>query len=432
MSIAGVLLPTHRTGSNAFTTWLLGQQRITLREGTVRWRDSQRAAPEIAFKRLQLAIRNEESRHRLSLQAPADGDVLHGPLDFRTDFRHEPFSAMGAPANWTGRLYYLSTGSVDLPTLARYIRIPLTMYGGCIDNRIWLDFARGQLQGGIGRIAGRRYRPARGRHSAASRSAHWPLRLDAAEARRHVHAESHDLYAELGQQALSDGTPISRLLASKTLQGVYRPAAVGKGQMFRAAGDRVDLGILAEFLRALPLPARVQNEFVRFNPRGQIADYTIYTEHAPPKIEEDAKHQREQGDAPLLHYAFKSELQGISVQAQEPPPGLTVNNHPRAGIPGVENLWGKVDANEAQGSIDIDTKNAAVTIPGAFDDQRLTFDALKGHARWTASDNPAPGMTHRAFTIQLDTLHLKTPDAESEVKSPRRTGIRAASAAISI
>lgn len=70
-----------------------------MRDGTLRWRDAERAAPEIAFKRLHLAIVNDGTRHRLALKAPADGEVLHGPLDFRADFRHQPFSAMGAPAN---------------------------------------------------------------------------------------------------------------------------------------------------------------------------------------------------------------------------------------------------------------------------------------------------------------------------------------------
>ena len=69
-----------------------------LRDGTLRWRDAQRDAPELALKRIRLAILNDGIRHRLALQAPADGDVLHGPLDFRADFRHAPFAAIGTPA----------------------------------------------------------------------------------------------------------------------------------------------------------------------------------------------------------------------------------------------------------------------------------------------------------------------------------------------
>ncbi|MDR5853637.1 AsmA-like C-terminal region-containing protein [Caballeronia sp. LZ062] len=414
ITVAGVPIPTHRTGSNAFTTWLLGQEHILLRDGTLRWRDAERAAPEIAFKRLRLTIMNDGLRHRMALAAPPDGDVLHGPLDLRADFRHEPFSAMGAPANWTGRLY-VSTGPLDLPTLARYVKMPFAIYDGRVENRIWLNFARGQLQTANGDLAG---------GNIALRVRATQPRLDLPVARFGWTVDKKDgaytlnlsnLRAELGQPAFDDGTPVARLLTSQTLSATYRPAAVNVGQLFRVTGDQVDLGILAEFTRALPVPARVLNELVRFNPRGQIANYTIYTERVPPRSEDEVKRQREKGDAKLLHYAFKGELQGISVQAQEPPPGLTANNHPRAGIPGIENLWGAVDANESQGSISIDTKNAAVTIPGAFDDPRLLFDSLQGHATWTVADAIAPGELRRAFTIHLDTLRVKNADAEGEI-----------------
>ncbi|BAN22148.1 putative membrane protein [Caballeronia insecticola] len=414
LSVAGVPLPTHRTGSNAFTTWLLGQDNILLRDGTLRWRDAERAAPEIAFKRLHLTIINDGTRHRLALKAPADGDVLHGPLDLRADFRHQPFSAMGAPANWTGRLY-ASTGPVDLPTLARYVKLPFQMFSGLVNNEVWLNFAGGQLQNASGQLNGATI----GLRVRASQP-----RLDLPVARFGWSIEKKDteytlnlsnLHAELGQLPLDDGTPVSRVLVSRLLSATFRPPSVGHGQLLRLTGDSVDLGILAEFVRALPVPTRVLNELVRFNPRGQVANYTIYTERAAPKSEDEAQRQRQKGDAALLHYAFKGELQGISVQAQEPPPGLTINNHPRAGIPGVDNLWGVVDANEKEGRITIDTKNAAVIIPGAFDDPRLTFDSLRGNARWTVADAIAPGEQRRAFKIHLDTLHVKNADAEGEV-----------------
>ncbi|SAK44503.1 hypothetical protein AWB77_00720 [Caballeronia fortuita] len=414
LSVAGVPIPAHRTGSNAFTTWLLGQDNILLRDGTLRWRDAQRAAPEIAFKRLHLAIINDGTRHRLALKAPADGDVLHGPLDFRADFRHQPFSAMGAPANWTGRLY-LSTGPVDLPMLARYVKLPFQLYTGRINNQIWLNFAGGQLQNATGELTGAnvalRVRATQPRLDLPIARFGWSVERQDTE----YTLDLSDLHAELGQTPLDDGTPVARLLVSRSLTATYRPPGVGKGQLVRLTGDTVDIGILAEFARALPVPAKVLNELVRFNPRGQVSNYTIFTERAAPKTEEEAQAQRKKGDAPLVRYAFKGDLEGLSVQAQEPPPGLTINNHPRAGIPGVENLWGRVDANEKEGNIVIDTKNVAVIIPGAFDDPRLTFDSLKGNARWNVADAIAPGELRRAFTIHLDTLRVKNADAEGEV-----------------
>lgn len=414
LSVAGVPIPTRRTGESAFMTWLLKQQTIVLHDGTLRWRDAERAAPELALKRIRLAVFNDGIRHRLALQAPADGDILHGPLDFRADFRHQPFSAIGVPAHWTGRAY-VTTGPVDLPMLARYVKIPFEMYSGRIDNRIWLNFAGGMLQSASGDLSGGnialRVRPTQPRLDLPIAQFGWTLAKNDTE----YTLSLSDLHAELGQAPLPDGTPVSRLLASKTLTATYRAASAQRGQVFGVSGDRIDLGILAEFARALPLPRKVLTQLVLFNPQGQVADYTLHAERAAPKTDEEAKELQAKGEAlPLLRYTLKGDLQGISVQAQEPPPGLTANNHPRAGIPGVENLWGKIDADQTQGSITIDTKNAAVTIPGAFDDPRLTFDSLEGRAAWTIADAPAPGEPRKAFTVRVETLRVKNADAEGE------------------
>ena len=104
LRVAGVPSRRNAPATTRFTTWLLRQQAIVLRDGTLRWRDAERDAPEIALQ--APPARDPQRRlpdHRLALQAPADGELLHGPLDFRAHFRHQPFAAIGMPINWTGR-----------------------------------------------------------------------------------------------------------------------------------------------------------------------------------------------------------------------------------------------------------------------------------------------------------------------------------------
>jgi uncharacterized protein (TIGR02099 family) len=410
--VAGVPIPTRHKGNDAFTTWLLKQQSIVLHDGILRWRDAERSAPELALRRIKLLILNDGLHHRLALQAPADGQLLHGPLDFRADFQHEPFSAMGRPANWKGRAY-VSTGPVDLPMLVRYIKTPFVMYGGRVDNRIWLDFAYGKLETAAGELTGAdiglRVHATQPRLDMPIANFSWAL-----DQRDNEYTlQLGNLRAELGQPPMEDGTPVTRLLALHTLTGRYRPASVNRGLMFGVSGDRVDLGILNEFARALPLPTRFLNNLLRFNPRGIITNYTMETERGAPKTESEAREQTEKGTGDPTRYTFKGNLEGVSVQAQEPPPGLTINNHPRAGIPGVENLWGTVDADQDHGSATIDTKNTAITIPGVFDDPRLTFDTITGHLTWTVAD--APGQPHKAFTAHVDRLRVKNADAEASL-----------------
>jgi uncharacterized protein (TIGR02099 family) len=414
LSVAGVPLPTKRTGNNAFSTWLLTQQAVVLRDGTLRWRDAGRPAPELALRNIEVLVRNDGLRHQLALRAPADDTLLHGPLDFRADFRHEPFSTIGHPSNWTGKAY-LSTGPVDLPILARYIKTPFVTYSGRFDNRIWIDFAGGKLQTAGGDLTGSnvalRVRPTQPRLDLPIASFGWTLALRDDEYTLHL----DDLRAEFGQAPLADGTPVSRLLALRTLTGHFRPASVNHGLSFGVSGDLVDLGILTEFARALPLPSRAQNVLLRYNPRGFVANYTIETERAAPKTAEEAREQQEQGKGEPMRYTFRGDLEGVSVQAQEPPPGLTINNHPRAGIPGVENLWGRIDADQDHGSATIDTKNTAITMPGVFDDPRLTFDAITGNITWTLAE--APGQPHKAITAHVDSLHVRNADADASLSA---------------
>ncbi|APR36890.1 YhdP family phospholipid transporter [Paraburkholderia sp. SOS3] len=417
LSVAGVPLPSGHTGNDTFSTWLLRQQAMVLRGGTLRWRDAQKKnVPEIALQNIRLAILNDGDEHRFALQAPADGKVLSGPLDFRAHFRNARVGAMGKPINWSGSAY-LSTGPVDLPTLARYIDFPISTYAGRIDNAIWVEFAEGRILSATGELSGSdialRVRPTQPKLDVPVARFSWTFAHEADE----YTLQLHNLRAELGQPPLSDGTPVTRALAFSTLNGRFRKQSVQHGQLISFSGDRVDLGILAEFSRALPLPRRLLNNLVRFNPRGIVSNYTIEVERDKPDSGEAASERAETGAEPVIHYTFKADLQGISVAAQEPPPGLTARGHPRAGIPGFENLWGSVDANEKQGSLTLDTQKAAITLPGVFDDPRLTFDRLQGKGTWTVAQSIAPGDRHKAFKVDVSELTVANADTSAKASA---------------
>ncbi|WP_144144564.1 YhdP family protein [Paraburkholderia sp. BCC1884] len=408
MSVAGVPIPTRHSGNDTLSTYLLRQQAIVVRGGVLRWRDAEHDAPELALRDIRIAILNDGYEHRLALQAPADGHVLHGPIDFRTHFRHAPLSAIGKPINWAGQVY-MSTGPVDLPTLARYINLPIETFAGRIDNAIWADFADGRMTSASGQLAGTdiamRVRPTQPKLLVPMANFSWRVEADQGDYK----VQLSNMHAELGQPPLDDGTPLTRTLVFDALDGRYRTATQQRGQLLSVSGDRVDLGILAEFSRALPLPRRLLNNLVRFNPRGLVANYVIEVERGKPESGEAGSDRYPTGAEPIERYRFKGDLQGISVAAQEPPPGLTPLNHPRAGIPGIENLWGTVDADENHGSALLDTSNVAITLPGVFDDPRLKLDHLHGRADWTITPK-APGENHPAFTVKLADFGVSNAD----------------------
>ncbi|PUA78459.1 DUF3971 domain-containing protein [Burkholderia sp. AU29985] len=413
LSIAGVGVPTTRGGNDTFSTWLLKQEAIVLRSGTLRWRDAQHDAPELALSGIRLAVLNDGRTHKAALQAPANGTLLLGPLDFRARFTHRPLAPIGKPSNWTGDAY-LSTGPVDLQTLSRYIDMPLTIHAGRIDNAIWATFHDGHLRSAGGDLQGAdvalRVRPTQPQLDVPTVGFGWDMALNAG---RDYTLHLTRFNAELGQPPLPDGTPVARSLALSTLTARYRVPTADQGQLLSVVGDRVDLGILSEFIRGLPLPARLRNELLKIDPRGMVSNYHIEVERAKPARADLADEERRTGTAPIVRYRFLGDLQGISFAAQEPPPGLSPRGHPRAGWPGIENLWGRVDATETGGTAQFDTVDAAVTVPGEFDEPRLTFDRLRGNAKWTIT--PAPGDKHARIDVTVPDLLVANADAEIAV-----------------
>ncbi len=185
--VAGVPIPTRRKGNDAFMTWLLKQQSIVLRDGILRWRDAERGAPELALRRIKLLILNDGLRHRLALQAPADGQLLHGPLDFRADFQHEPFSAMGAAGELEGpRVCIDGTGR---PADARALHQDTVRNVRRARRQPHLARLRLRQAGDRRRRAdGRRHRLARPCDPASSRHADRGVQLGARPARQRIHA----------------------------------------------------------------------------------------------------------------------------------------------------------------------------------------------------------------------------------------------------
>ncbi|MFP6556857.1 YhdP family protein [Paraburkholderia sp. B3] len=414
LTVAGVPVPTAHTGNATFTTWLMRQEAIVLRGGTLRWHDATRNVPDLALHDIRLAILNDGYDHRVALQAPSEGTVLDGPLDFRAHFRHSRFSQGGKPVDWTGNAY-LSTGPVDLPTLARYVKIPIATYAGRIDNTIWAHFAAGHLLSANGVVDGTavslQVRPTQPRLDLPVAHFQWRVGVQPGD----YTVQLRDFRAELGQPPLDDGTPLVRTLDLTMLDARLRQQSLQHGQLFSVAGDRIDLGILGEFMRALPLPGRVENALIRFNPQGLVANYDLALERAAPESGEAATEQRGTSAEPIIHYRLKADLQGISVDAQEPGPGLTPRGHPRAGLPGFENLWGRIDSDETHGTIRFDTTKAAVTLPGVFDNPRLTFDRLYGAGKWTVAPKREPGDTHKAFEVDVSELGVANEDARAKM-----------------
>jgi len=137
--IAGIQLNTEASGSD-FSDWLLAQEKIVVRNATIRWEDALRAAPPLELRQLDFVLQNSGSRHRFALAAQPPRE-LAARLDVRGDFRGEDLNRLEA---WRGEAY-AELDYADLAGWRAWVDYPLDLPQGAGGLRLWLDFAGKKL-----------------------------------------------------------------------------------------------------------------------------------------------------------------------------------------------------------------------------------------------------------------------------------------------
>jgi uncharacterized protein YhdP len=427
LSIAGVRLAFTGRHDRAFPNWLLSQRAIIMRGGTLRWRDAMRDAPELALRDIRFALLNDGRDHQIGLQAQPDGEVLHGPVDFRANFRSGAFGQVGDARAWNGTAY-ATAGPLDLRTAAQYMALPVTVGAGSVAGRVWLDFSNGLLTQARGALSGHalalqltKDRPAL---SLPAAELHYDLAQDDDGATLNI----HNLLLEFGgEPPLFDGTPVLRRLDIERLSAAYQGPNIGRrgvrgasgtamhgaraahGERFSIDGDTMDVGLLADIARTLPLPDAAADTLARFEPRGILHDYAIAFARPAPSSLQGEQAQRNNKVQAIERVRFKAAFEGLGFSAQTPKPGLTAHHHPRSGLPGFNNLRGSIDADEGHGTLDLDAHAASVTIRGLFDEPELDFETLAGRTTWSLANTADPNQP--AINVKIERLAFSNPDA---------------------
>ncbi|RKP48618.1 YhdP family protein [Pararobbsia silviterrae] len=436
LSIGGVHLAFKGKRNRAFPNWLLSQRAIVLRGGTLRWRDQMRDAPELTLYDIRFALLNDGRSHEIGLQAQPDNYVLHGPLDFRANFRSALFGQVGDASGWDGTAY-AQAGPLDLHVASQYMALPITVDAGSVGGRIWFDFSDGRLSQARGAISGHtlalelvKDRPVL---SLPAAELHYDLEQDNEGAIFNV----HQLALEFGGETpLSDGTPLIRRLDVQRLSAAYQGPNLGRralatasgaeaskaiaahGERFSIDGDAMDVGLLADIARTLPLPDPVAEALERFEPRGILRDYAIAFARPAPSTEQAEMAQRNNKVQAIEHVRFKAAFEGLGVSAQMPKPGLNAHHHPYSGLPGFNNLRGAIDADEGKGALDLDAANASITIRGLFDEPELDFDQLAGRTTWSIKDTADPNQP--AIDVKIERLRFANDDAHGALSAAYR------------
>lgn len=414
ISVAGITSTSDNQKQSPLINWVLTQEAIVLRNGTVYWHDATQATPSVTVTQLRFILLNYRQQHRFGLQAEVVGGPLAGPLDVRGRFRHGPLSRISNIDDWKGTVY-LSTGPIDLPTFSRSLKLPMAADSGHIEAHTWLKFSHGRIQGLNGNLTA---------HDLKLRAAAQLPMLNLPKLSLIYHAQliENELSLRIRNLSMQVGDSVNTdrsnsappVFKAQRLHARYRAATVKHGRSLREHfsidGDFLDIGLFAKLAHALPLPPSIISGLDQFKPQGLLRDYALEGEFAePPSIpSQDASQPVSQAPLSLARYRLKADFENASLAA---PPAT--DQHNSIGLPGLTHLSGSINASERHGLLKLDAQAASITLPAWLDEPKLTFDSLRGEANWTIKKSGSLSTVN----AQVNSLEFANKDAAGTLQA---------------
>jgi uncharacterized protein (TIGR02099 family) len=411
LDVGGIRFNLNAPGSGAaqrFADWLFEQDQILIQHGQITWVDAARGEAPLILRDVNLDLRNTQLQHRAALQATPPLD-LGTPVDVRADFHQPLFLRHTADfSRWHGQLW-ASWPRVDLGQLARYTPLPAQVLGGRGSLQAWVDVGtQYTLSQATALVA---------LHNAQARLAPSlpPLAFT-------------DLSGRMTGKPLPGGFQISAsALQFNTPQGAGLPALdatlswqnpPGKGASGSLRTGPLDLQALDAVAAQLPLPATWHERLSQLQPQGRI-DSLMATWQDPA------------GRAPTTlpaQYKLQIAFTGLGWNS----PAAAITNAPRRGastpsgagsaaaaatealagdgahlprdLPGVQNLSGRIQADQSGGQAQLTMRRGAIALPTIFEAERLPVDSLATTLSWSHTPDGQ-------WSVQAAKLQLSTPDA---------------------
>ncbi len=370
--IAGIQLNTEASGSD-FSDWLLAQEKIVVRNATIRWEDVLRAAPPLELRQLDFVLQNSGSRHRFALAAQPPRE-LAARLDVRGDFRGEDLNRLEA---WRGEAY-AELDYADLAGWRAWVDYPLDLPQGAGGLRLWLGFAGKKLNTLTADIALRDVRLRLGRELPMLDLAHLNGRLAGRLAENGFAVSSRKL-------ALATREGI--VLAPTDFSLMWTPAVGKEAAHGDMSANGLDLDVLSRLAGFLPLDAGTRRTLADYAPRGRIFDLKLGWK----------------GEAgALAAFNLRARFEALGLRAQ-------------GYFPGFIGLTGSIEGNEKGGLVSLDSRHAALELPTVFADPTLEFQQLNAKANWSMSDG--------RIEVQLQNLAFDNQDAAGGASGRYRSSL---------
>ncbi|WP_420992633.1 YhdP family protein [Cupriavidus sp. 30B13] len=438
LEVAGMAVDT--TGAqpqdNRLFDWLLAQGKVELSDGKLRWLDDKDKLPQLDVGNIQFSARRLGSRHLVKLEAQS-ATLAPRPLVIQADFRHDYLRRAGDWHNWHGQASW-DLGRLELPVLQRYTAIFDRVARGTFSTDGTIEFRGGQISRSQARL----------RASGVDlqlAGAPEPLKLASAQAfvmhrtgRDHDHLLTIDTLLWQPEPAEGPAVPPARAdvpasasasaavpasapagvasdapAAESAWREGMRKVVVGwatdnKGQLrkFTLKAPTFDLNTVRSLATSLPLDTALSRQLRALQPSGHLDNLDVNWNRDRPNLL-----TRREGQP---HFNVQGTLRNVSVRGQAASPAMGANGKPNLGVPGFTRLSGSFNFDEHRGSARLEGSNAALMLPGMFEEPRVPFDQIAGEVHWTRERDK--------LAVRTDGVRFANPDTAGVVRGTWQTG----------
>lgn len=342
--VAGFALSKELTGSeNDFSDWLLNQSQVRINNASILWQDDQRGAPELELL-VNLRLENRGHRHRFGIRATPPAE-LAAQLDMRGDFTGESLADSDL---WQGRLF-MQMDNADIAAWG-----------------VWLPFPQEiRLNRGVGAL-----RMWAGIDGADMKKLTADMRLRNVRAQLAPDLPEFDLIRLQGrvgwQKINGGGTEIFAKKLSTSARGKRKwilqpvsfslqtiPSNMTEPHSTKLSIDNLELEVLKDAAKYLPISAPLREQLSKIDPRGEIRHMRVNWSGelpAPP------------------HFSAKGGFTNLGMRKS-------------GRLPAFKGVSGNIDITERGGTLTLNSQNATVELPEVFR-VPLALDIITGQASW--------------------------------------------------
>ncbi len=344
--VAGISLNT--SSKPDFPNWLLRQNALQVTNATVIWQDDMQHAPALKLEKLNFLMERSFAQsifnmHQFGLTAvPSVGDSR--PIDIRGRFYGGDVSKL---KNWHGRLYAAVDGS-ELSSWRTWVTLPSAFQHGFGAMRMWLDFSEHDIKRIVADVA-------------LSNVVTQPhpdkpmLSLQNVSGRLEWQRLNGNGY-ELDASRLMLNAEHGLKITNGAFNWTEDPSKnTGTGEL---KVDALALEPVMTLVDYLPISEPQRQQLSGLSPSGNLSNLKISWQDNHDVADK---------------YSMQADFKDLSIQ-------------PLKDLPGFSGFSGSLNADQNQGRLEIDTRNAALNLPEVFR-QPIPATTLTGQVAWKQQDN---------------------------------------------